>query len=152
MSDTETVPEKKPQQVIIKIDEAPEVPGRRDFFTYRDLGIKEFSNGKMSARTMKCRKAMTQSTGWHVHDCEVQINYVLKGWAELVFEDGTEIRVEAGHFQYVPGGIAHNEIRTSDDVESLELCIPADMGTRPVDPPEWWVKREAERARVEETA
>jgi hypothetical protein len=29
----------------------------------------------------------------------------------------------------------HNEIGTSDDLEILEVCLPADMGTVPVDPP-----------------
>jgi hypothetical protein len=29
----------------------------------------------------------------------------------------------------------HNEIATSDDLEILEVCLPSDMGTVPVDPP-----------------
>jgi hypothetical protein len=29
----------------------------------------------------------------------------------------------------------HNEIRTSDDVEILEVCLPANMGTVPCEAP-----------------
>ena len=29
----------------------------------------------------------------------------------------------------------HNELRTSDDVENPEVCLPAKMGTVPCDPP-----------------
>jgi uncharacterized protein YjlB len=35
----------------------------------------------------------------------------------------------------IPGGMKHNEIATSDDVEILELSIPGDMKTTPCDPP-----------------
>src|SRR3546814_5375925 len=85
--------------------------------------------------TMTIRKAMSQPTGWHYHTCEAQINYCLKGWADLVFEDGTEVRVKAGDFEYIPGGVVHNEVATSDDLEAIEICIPAEMGTVAVDPP-----------------
>jgi mannose-6-phosphate isomerase-like protein (cupin superfamily) len=59
----------------------------------------------------------------------------LKGWVELEFEDGTSCRLEAGDSCFIPGGMRHNEIGTSDDLEILEVCLPADMGTVPVDPP-----------------
>jgi hypothetical protein len=36
---------------------------------------------------------------------------------------------------YIPGGCVHNELRTSDDVEILEVSIPGELGTVPVDPP-----------------
>jgi len=32
----------------------------------------------------------------------------------------------------------HNEIRTSDALEILEISVPAAMGTVPCDPPEGW--------------
>src|SRR5215831_7960286 len=111
------------------------VPGRRDFFKYRDLGVTAASNGWMRAQVTTAITGMTQPTGWHYHVCEGQFVYTLKGWVELEFEDGTDCRLEAGDSVFIPGGLRHQEIRTSDDLEILEVSVPADMGTVPVDPP-----------------
>ena len=35
--------------------------GRRDFFTYRDLGVKDGSAGKMRAQLMKAKEGMTST-------------------------------------------------------------------------------------------
>ena len=48
---------------------------------------------------------------------------------------GSTIRVKAGESIYIPGGLKHNEIATSDDFEILEVSVPADMGTEACDPP-----------------
>jgi uncharacterized protein YjlB len=61
--------------------------------------------------------------------------YALKGWVDLEFEDGTRLRVSAGESIYIPGGLRHNEIATSDDFEILEVSVRAAMGTAPCDPP-----------------
>ena len=111
------------------------VEGRRDFFKYRDLGVKAASNGWMRAQLTTAITGMTQPTGWHDHVCEGQFVYTLKGWVELEFEDGTNCRLETGDSVFIPGGMLHQEIRTSNDLEILEISLPADMGTVPVDPP-----------------
>jgi mannose-6-phosphate isomerase-like protein (cupin superfamily) len=111
------------------------VAGRRDFFKYRDLGVTKASKGWMRAQVMKAITGMTQPTGWHYHVCEGQFVYALKGWVELEFEDGTNCRLEAGDSCFIPGGMPHNELRTSDDVEILEVCLPANMGTVPCEQP-----------------
>ena len=134
------------RQLIRSIHTAPEMPGRREFFIYRDLGLNEATGGRIGAKTMKIKKAMSEPTGWHYHVCEAQINYVVKGWYDIAFEDGTEMRVKAGDFQYVPGGLLHAELATSDDVESIEISIPADMGTVAVAAPAWWTEREQAKA------
>ena len=114
---------------------APLVAGRRAFFKYRDLGVTAGSNGQMRAQVMSAADGMSKPTGWHYHVCEGQFVYTLKGWVELEFEDGTSCRLEAGDSCFIPGGMRHNEIGTSDDLEILEVCLPADMGTVPVEPP-----------------
>lgn len=114
---------------------APQVPGRRAFFTYRDLGVTAASQGHMRAQVTRAVRGMTQPTGWHYHECESQFVYALKGWVDLEFEDGTRLRVNAGESIYIPGGLRHNEIATSDDFEILEVSVPADMGTQACDPP-----------------
>jgi mannose-6-phosphate isomerase-like protein (cupin superfamily) len=111
------------------------VKGRRDFFKYRDLGLTKATEGWMRAQVTTAITGMTQPTGWHYHVCEGQFVYTLKGWVELEFEDGTVCRLEPGDSVFIPGGMHHNEIATSDDLEILEVSVPADMGTVPVDPP-----------------
>jgi quercetin dioxygenase-like cupin family protein len=111
------------------------VEGRRSYFKYRELGVTEASNGRMRAQVTSATQGMSRPTGWHYHVCESQLVYMLSGWVDLEFEDGETIRVEAGDSLYIPGGLRHNEIRTSDTFELLEVSVPADMGTVPCDPP-----------------
>ena len=111
------------------------VPGRRDFFAYRDLGVKDASAGMMRAQLTTAITGMTQPTGWHYHVCDHQFVYALKGWVELEFESGEMYRLEAGDSVYIPGGIKHNELRTSDDLEILEVSLPGEIGTVPCDAP-----------------
>ena len=109
--------------------------GRREFFTYRDLGVKEASGGTMRAQLTSAITGMTQPTGWHYHVCEHQFVYALKGWVELEFETGETCRLEPGDSVYIPGGLKHNELRASDDLEIIEVSLPGEIGTVPVDPP-----------------
>ena len=111
------------------------VEGRRSFFKYRDLGVQKATDGWMRAQVMSAITGMTQPTGWHYHVCEGQLVYALKGSVELEFEDGSQCRLEAGDSCFIPGGMKHNELRTSDDVEILEVCLPANMGTVPCEKP-----------------
>ncbi len=113
---------------------APFAPGRRDFLQYRDLGVTEASGGRMRAQITAATGAM-RPTGWHYHLCDSQLVYALKGWVDLAFEDGRTIRVKAGDSLYIPGGLKHNETAMSEDFEVLEVSVPAEMGTKPCDPP-----------------
>lgn len=115
---------------------APFVAGRRAFLKYRDLGVTAASHGRMRAQVMSATDGMTKPTGWHYHVCEGQFVYALSGWVDLEFEDGQTLRLQAGESLYIPGGMRHNEIRTSDSLEILEVSVPADMGTVPCEPPE----------------
>src|SRR5260370_3914115 len=59
------------------------VEGRRDFFTYRDLAVKDPSAGQMRAQLTNAQTGMTQPTGWPYHVCENQFLYGLHGPVEL---------------------------------------------------------------------
>ena len=133
----ETAAEAQPaMKIAVTSAKAPEfVKGRRDFFKYRDLGVTKATSGWMRAQVTSAITGMTQPTGWHYHVCEGQFVYTLKGWVELEFEDGTHCRLEPGDSVFIPGGMRHNEIATSDDLEIVEVSVPADMGTVRVDPP-----------------
>ena len=119
---------------LVRKDDPTFVPGRRDFMTYRDLGITAASGGRIRAQITSARQGLTRPTGWHTHICEGQIVYMLSGWIDLAFEDET-IRIEEGDSLYIPGGTPHNEIATSDTFDLIEISVPADMGTEPCDPP-----------------
>jgi mannose-6-phosphate isomerase-like protein (cupin superfamily) len=112
------------------------VKGRRDFFTYRDLGVAEASAGALRAQVMASSQGMSRPTGWHYHECDGQFVYILKGWVDLQFEDGRTLRIEEGDSLFIPGYLRHNEIRTSETMEILEVSCPGQMGTTPCDPPE----------------
>ena len=114
---------------------APIVPGRRSFFNYRDLGVTDGSDGKMRAQVMLATGEM-QETGWHYHICESQFIMALRGWIDLQFEDGRTIRVGPGESLSIPPGLKHNEVGISEDLELLEVCVPAQMKTVACDAPE----------------
>lgn len=111
------------------------VPGRRDFFTYRELGVTEATGGQMRAQVMRATQGLSEPTGWHYHVCEQQFIYVLKGWVDLEFEDGSKLRVKEGDSLLIPGGMRHNETATADEMEILEVSVPAKLGTVACDPP-----------------
>ena len=111
------------------------VGGRREFFSYRDLLIKDASHGTMRGQVMKAITGMTQPTGWHYHTCDGQFVYLLNGWVELEFETGQMLRCEAGDSVFIPGGMKHNELRTSDDFEIIEISTPGEIGTVPCERP-----------------
>jgi quercetin dioxygenase-like cupin family protein len=134
----ETTAESKMRFVASRLSEDSFVPGRRDFLFFRDLGIGEASDGRYGAVVINAKAGMGASTGWHYHECDMQMVYLLKGWSHMQFEDGTDIRMEPGDTIFIPGGTLHNELAISEDLEAIEITSPAVMGTVPCDPPEGW--------------
>lgn len=128
MNDTVT---EFPQQKlsIATVEDAQYVPGRREFFKYRELGVTDASNGRMRAQVTSATQGLGEPTGWHYHVCEQQFIYMLKGWVDLEFEDGTKVRLKQGDSMMIPGGTRHNETATADDLEILEVSVPANMKT-----------------------
>ncbi|MDP3604562.1 MAG: cupin domain-containing protein [Polaromonas sp.] len=124
--------------VVASKESAPFKEGRRPFFKYRDLGVTSASNGSMRADVQFATQGMSKPTGWHYHECEQQFVYVLQGWIELQFEDGSTHKIEAGGSLFIPPGFRHNEIHTSDHFEIIEVSVPAAIGTVPCDPPPGW--------------
>ncbi|MDE2228662.1 MAG: cupin domain-containing protein [Alphaproteobacteria bacterium] len=114
---------------LSRAKDARVVPGRREFFQYRDLGVTDATDGKLRAQLTSARAGMNRPTGWHYHVCEAQFVYMVKGWMELEFEGQGVIRLEPGDSVLIPGGLRHNEIGASDDFELIEASIPAAMDT-----------------------
>ena len=109
--------------------------GRREFLKYRDIGLAAATGERFRLLGMRAT-GENEETGWHYHVCDVQFVYVLKGWVELEFEGGRCEKLLAGSFASIPGGTLHNEKNLSDDLEVIEICSPADMGTVATDPPQ----------------
>jgi mannose-6-phosphate isomerase-like protein (cupin superfamily) len=130
----------KPAQTVAhaRLKEPVLVKGRREFFQYRDLGVAEASGGGMRAQVMMASQGLSRPTGWHFHECDGQFIYIIKGWVDLEFEDGRTIRVEQGDSLFIPGYMRHNEIRTADELEILEVSTPGVMGTTACEPPAGW--------------
>ena len=66
--------------------------------------------------------------------------YVLRGWLTFRFAgvDG-DVTVRAGEGLSQPAGVPHNVIARSDDLEVLEINVPAAYGTWNLDaPPAPW--------------
>ena len=98
--------------------------GLRDFFTYRDLGIEQATGGRVVAQLVKANQAPERGTGWHLHEAQFHIVYMLKGWARFMYED-QETLVEAGDCVHQAPGIRHFLFDYSPDMEYLEVVGPA---------------------------
>ncbi|MEO6920223.1 MAG: cupin domain-containing protein [Collimonas sp.] len=98
--------------------------GLRDFFQYRDLGIAAATGGKVVAHLVKANMAPEVGTGWHRHEADFHIVYMLKGWARFMYED-QETLVKAGDCVHQRPGIVHFLFDYSEDMEYLEIVGPA---------------------------
>jgi len=107
--------------------------GLRSFFEYRDLGMKDATLGRVTASVIRAAGGKEFSSQPHLHYTEFQLVYVLKGWIEFDYEGQGVVRMEAGSCVHQPPGIRHRELGHSDDVELLEVVLPADFKTETVD-------------------
>ena len=103
--------------------------GLRPFFEYRDLGIKAATGGKVGAHVIRARPGEESLGGLHTHDLQFQMVYVLKGWVKFAYDGQGEVLLRAGSCVHQPPGIKHVEIAHSDDLEMLEITLPAEFET-----------------------
>jgi mannose-6-phosphate isomerase-like protein (cupin superfamily) len=103
--------------------------GLRPFFEYRDLGIRDATGGKVVAHVIRARPGVHAEPQRHHHGVDFQMVYVLKGWIEFDYEGAGKVRLEAGSCVHQPPGIRHTELAHSDDLELIEIVMPADFAT-----------------------
>lgn len=108
--------------------------GLRNFFEYLDLGITDATNGKVVAQIVRAKNAPETGTGWHIHEADFHIVFMLKGWARFMYEE-KETLVSAGCCVHQSPGIRHFLFDYSPDMEYLEIVSPADFGSIGVDGP-----------------
>ena len=116
-------------------DAAFEDGGLRSFFVYRDLGIKTATGGRVQAHVIRAKAPHDGKAGWHRHTLDFQMYYVVKGWIKFRYEGVGEVLAEAGSCVHQPPGIRHIELGHSDDLELIEITLPADFETTEVAAP-----------------
>ena len=103
--------------------------GLRAFFEYRDLGVKQATSGRVVAHVIRAVPDTHAIPQRHHHEVEFQMVYVLKGWIKFHYEGVGEVTLKAGSCVHQPPGIRHTELGHSDDIEMLEIVLPADFKT-----------------------
>lgn len=107
--------------------------GLRPYALYRDLGIAEATAGLAVAQVIRFVAPCTDEVRKrHTHDVQFQMVYVLKGWMKNEFEGHGEQIMRAGTAWIQPPGIKHTVLDYSDDLEVLEIVLPADFATHEV--------------------
>ena len=106
--------------------------GLRSFYEYRDLGIKTATNGRADAHVIRAAAGQEFSSQPHLHKTEFQLIYILKGWIEFEYEGQGVMRLEAGSCVHQPPNIRHRELGHSEDIEMLEVVLPAGFATEEV--------------------
>ncbi|MEO8859532.1 MAG: cupin domain-containing protein [Burkholderiaceae bacterium] len=105
--------------------------GPRADVEYRDLGLATSSHGLIGARHIRAIAPFEKETGWHWHDMTGHFNYVLRGWIRFRYDGiAGDVTVEAGGCLSQPGGVPHNVVGRSDDLELIEINMPAAFGTQ----------------------
>ena len=106
--------------------------GLRSFYEYRDLGIKTATQGRVAAHVIRAAAGSEFSSQPHRHATTFQLVYILKGWIEFEYEGQGVVRLEAGSCVHQPPHIKHRELGHSDDIEMLEVVLPAGFETEEV--------------------
>jgi mannose-6-phosphate isomerase-like protein (cupin superfamily) len=105
--------------------------GLRTYAQYRDLGIANATNGLAQAHVIRLIGPCNpdEVSKLHFHDVEFQMVYVLKGWIKTYMEGQGETLMKEGSCWTQPPRIKHLVMDYSDDVELLEVILPAEFKT-----------------------
>jgi mannose-6-phosphate isomerase-like protein (cupin superfamily) len=105
--------------------------GLRTYAKYRDLGIADATHGLAQAHVIRltgpCNPAEVSKL--HYHDVQFQMVYVLKGWVKTYMEGEGETQMKEGSAWTQPPRVKHMILDYSDDVELLEVILPAEFKT-----------------------
>jgi len=113
-------------------DEDFKADGLRAYAKYRDLGIADATHGLARAHVIRLMGPCNPEdvSKLHYHDVEFQMVYVLKGWVKTYMEGVGETTFQIGSSWTQPPKIRHLIMDYSDDVELLEVILPADFETK----------------------
>jgi mannose-6-phosphate isomerase-like protein (cupin superfamily) len=105
--------------------------GLRAYAKYRDLGIAEASHGLAQAHVIRLQGPCNpeEVSKLHFHAVDFQMVYVLKGWVKTYMDGEGETLMKEGSAWTQPPKIKHMILDYSDDVELLEVILPAEFKT-----------------------
>lgn len=106
------------------------IDGLRPYAAYRDLGIAKGTNGLVRAHVIRNVRPFNAAdvSKRHFHDVDFQLIYCIKGTMKSEM-DGQVLDIKAGTCWIQPSGIKHTVLDYSDDLELLEIIMPADFDT-----------------------
>ena len=106
-------------------DKAPWVVGRAGM-QYRDL-IPSRLGGSIIASHIRIPDGGPVPDMVHYHSVGFQLIFCYKGWVDLVYEDqGSPFRLYAGNCVIQPPEIRHRVLYASDNIEVIEIGVPAE--------------------------
>ena len=126
-------PRRPKQKVAIShLNEADfKADGLRAYAHYRDLGIAAATHGLARAHVIRMLPPCNpqEVSKLHTHAVDFQMVYVLKGWVKTYMEGEGETLMKQGSAWTQPPRIRHMILDYSDDVELLEVILPAEFKT-----------------------
>ena len=123
------IPETRHQFMVRRLtDEAPWVIGRAGM-QYRDL-IPDRLGGSIIASHIRIPDGGPVPDMVHYHTVGFQLIYCYRGWVDVVYEDqGPPMRLTGGDCVIQPPEIRHRVLEASDNVEVVEIGVPAEHVT-----------------------
>ena len=106
--------------------------GLRAYAQYRDLGIADATHGLARAHVIRLIGPCdpNEVSKLHLHHVDFQMVYVLKGWVKTYMDGVGETTFQIGSSWTQPPKIKHLIMDYSDDVELLEVILPAEFETK----------------------
>jgi len=113
------------------------VEGARPFFAYADTGLAASTGGRFGATFVRTVRAVKpgDGTGWHFHEADLQLIFVIHGHAVLDYEEMGRQVLKAGDMVFQPRGVRHDVVEVSEDYQHLEIDMPAVFETTPAPSP-----------------
>jgi quercetin dioxygenase-like cupin family protein len=114
--------------------------GPREIFHYRDLGLADFTDGRMHVHVLECREDMPlEGTRWHYHSM-AQWFWVLQGEGACSVEGGEfKRKLLAGDGGTIGRGPeCRHDFWVGAGYAIVECCIPAEYDTITVPTPDGW--------------
>ncbi|MFP4275158.1 MAG: cupin domain-containing protein, partial [Paracoccaceae bacterium] len=109
-------------------DQAPWIVGRAGM-QYRDL-IPDRLGGSIIASHIRIPDGGPVPDMVHFHRVGFQLIFCYRGWVDVVYEDqGPPIRLRAGDCFIQPPEIRHRVLHASDNIEVIEIGVPAEHVT-----------------------
>jgi len=93
------------------------------------FGAAGATQGRLGAPVCRARGASDAPGERHHHALDFQMVYVLGGWVDFEYDGVGRVRLEPGSSVVQPPGIRHTELAHSDDLEMLEITLPAEFPT-----------------------